>query len=732
MADEQTLTQSADDERRARQRSLEKSRPPVQIPGYQTERFLGAGAYGEVWVARDRNTSRRVAIKFYTHRGGLDWSLLSREVEKLAFMFADRYVVQLIDVGWDADPPYYVMEYLERGSLAERLKAGPIAVDEALHLFHDIAIGLVHAHGKGVLHCDLKPANVLLDQDMHPRLADFGQSRMSNEQRPALGTMFYMAPEQADLHAVPDARWDVYALGAVLYCMLTGQPPYRSDAAAAEISQGTDIEDQLQRYVHLLHAAPPPSAHRATHGVSRDLVEIIDRCLAINPSNRFANPQAVLDALRLRTARRARRPLLVTGALVPALLLAIMSYAVWSGSKTSVKESEETLTTRALESNRFAARFVAETVAGEIDRRWYTLEQEASDSELRRQVAAATGQKLGTAPRKQLQLAIEALHQAYPELSAASWFVLDAHGNQLARSPFEQKFIDHNFAHRDYFNGLGRELSPEAAATAKPLSHPHRSHVFVSEITEGYSLAFSVPILSPREDTAPELVVGVIGITVSVGQFAMLRTGDMQNQNLVAALVDTEAGEHPGDKAGLIIEHPGLAAATKGGASHARRVYLDSEEVARLVELRRLDRAAETQGQVSPQLEELASQSYYVDPVDPQVDRWLAAFEPVFVRDRPPEVADTGWVVVVQEKFSDAVRPARHLGSSLLEQGLWALGTVLGVVSGLWAFVIMVLNDTPRWQLAKRIRKWAGLTAPVTSGSDSPGSGSQRSGFSGP
>ena len=99
----------------------------------------------------------------------------------------------------------------------------------------------------------------------------------------------------------------------------------------------------------------------------------------------------------------------MTGALVPALLLAIMSYAVWSGSKTSVKESEETLTMRALESNRFAARFVAETVAGEIDRRWYTLEQEASDSELRRQVAAATGQKLGTAPRQQLQLAIEAL-----------------------------------------------------------------------------------------------------------------------------------------------------------------------------------------------------------------------------------------------------------------------------------------------------------------------------------
>ena len=91
-----------------------------------------------------------------------------------------------------------------------------------------MAIGLVHAHGKGVLHCDLKPANILLDQDGKPRLADFGQSRLSTEQAPALGTMFYMAPEQADLEAVPDARWDVYALGALLYCMLTGGPPHRT------------------------------------------------------------------------------------------------------------------------------------------------------------------------------------------------------------------------------------------------------------------------------------------------------------------------------------------------------------------------------------------------------------------------------------------------------------------------------------------------------------------------
>jgi len=135
MSSDHTQLQGDEESRRAQELSRRSAHPPAELPGYDPVRFLGAGAYGEVWVAIDRNTGRHVAIKFYAHRGGLDWSLLSREVEKLVLLSADRYVVQLLEVGWNAEPPYYVMEYIEQGSLDDHLRReGTLAVPEAVIL----------------------------------------------------------------------------------------------------------------------------------------------------------------------------------------------------------------------------------------------------------------------------------------------------------------------------------------------------------------------------------------------------------------------------------------------------------------------------------------------------------------------------------------------------------------------------------------------------------------------
>ena len=574
MSIDPTEIQGGPQRRRAMDMSLERGSPPTQVPGYEPERFLGIGTYGEVWLAIEGNTGRRVAIKFYAHRGGLDWSLLSREVEKLAFLFADRYVVQLLGVGWDADPPYYIMEYLEEGSLADRIAAGPVPVDEAVSLFRDVATGLVHAHGKGVLHCDLKPANILLDQDGKPRLADFGQSRLSTEQAPALGTLFYMAPEQADLDAMPDARWDVYALGALLYCMLTGGPPHRTGKTVDEFERTPELHERLAQYRQMIEQSPPPSDHRKLRRVDKLLSAIVDRCLAPDPGQRFANVQAVLDALDERASRLARRPMMVLGALGPALLLAVVSWFAWHGFHAAVQESNAALTARALKTSEFAAQFAARNAAYELEHRYQAVERVAHSQSLRQQLAEtlatpdlhAMSVQLSDPKRSQSDLAPvrkqfldrpdrRALQEELAKvISAASlrveekvaaWFFCDANGVATIRVP-EGRTIGMNFAWRSYFYGGTNDMEKSwRPAAGQHVVGTTLSAVFRSQATSQWTVAISTPVF----DLSPEKkFLGVLAMTVEVGRFVQF-PGD---ENQFAVLVDNREGKYQG----VVVQHP--------------------------------------------------------------------------------------------------------------------------------------------------------------------------------
>ncbi len=368
MAFDQTQQQSPEELHKSRDLSVQPTRPPAQIKGYAIEKFLGSGAYGEVWSATNQKTGRKVAIKFYSRRSSADVQLLAREVEKLVVLAADRYVVQLLDVGWDVEPPYFVMDYIEHGSLEDRLnQAEPVPTAHAVELFQEIATAMMHLHGKGILHCDLKPGNVLLDQDGKPRVADFGQSRLSTDQTPALGTLFFMAPEQADMDAAPDARWDVYGLGALLFSMLTGKPPYYSAELADQIEDTQDITHRLANYRKALQAADKPTEHRKIPGVDRMLADVIDRCIAVDPDERFPSIQSVLFALQNRETVRARRPLVALGLLGPLLLIGVMTLFGWWAFRQAVGDSEAEITYKANESNLFAAKLAARSAAEQID-----------------------------------------------------------------------------------------------------------------------------------------------------------------------------------------------------------------------------------------------------------------------------------------------------------------------------------------------------------------------------
>ncbi len=702
MSSDRTQIQDDEESRRAQELSRRPAHPPAELPGYDPVRFLGAGAYGEVWVAVDRNTGRHVAIKFYAHRGGLDWSLLSREVEKLVFLSADRYVVQLLEVGWNADPPYYVMEYIEQGSLDDRLRRdGPMAAPTAITLFREVAIGLAHAHGKGVLHCDLKPANVLLDQDARPRLADFGQSRLSHEQTPALGTLFFMAPEQAHAQAVPDARWDVYALGALVYTMLTGVPPHRTEKTIEAMETASSQHERLERYRTLIAESPLAADHRSVPGVDRALAEVIDRCLAVDPEDRYPNVQAGIDALDEREARRARRPLLVLGLIGPAMLMIVMGLATWRGVDTAINQSDDALTERALESSQFAAQYVAKAAAGELERRFHRVEEVAADREIQAalvvlladpelqdlrarlndpqfnpnlpdteisdEAVAARQQYRQHEARQALQRQLDALMES--DLPVASWFFNDPQGLQLARTPQDESprynTIGRNYARRTYFHGGPSDLADDwRPEPGQHVLETTLSRTFRSQATTRWIVCTSAPIYNAADDE----FLGVINLSVEVGNFVDL----LSSREQFAVLVDAREGQSQG----RILQHP-LFEKLIREQSELPDIYVSPEDLP-------------TEHEAS------ASYKNYRDSVadDPTGEdyggTWLASASPITIRNQP-----SGLFVLVQEKHGYAIEPIlQQLSGSLLTIGAIALAGMAVVLIVLWGVVAWVIGGS--------------------------------------
>lgn len=724
-----TQTQSPGDEARSKDLSLQRTKPPTEVPGYQVTRFLGAGAYGEVWAGQDQNTSRKVAIKFFAHRRGVDWSLLSREVEKLVFLSADRYVVQLLEVGWDADPPFYVMEYVENGSLEDRLhQRGTFSAAEATEMFREIAIGIVHAHGRGVLHCDLKPANVLLDQDGRPRLADFGQSRLSHEQRPALGTLFYMAPEQADLKAVPDARWDVYALGAIFYCLLIGRPPHRHDDSVSHIETATDLEDRLARYREIIAESPVPQEHRKIRGVDARLAEIIERCLAANPDDRYANVQEVLDALVNRERSRARQKMMAVGLIGPLLVLIIAAVFSWRGYQGAVRDTEAGYRQRARENNEFAARLAAEKVTSEIGKYFIIVRSEAlepdlhdklepllagpglaettqlmqkmqdarsSDEEKKQAREAFLGHSQREKLKEYLQRRLDIYRAVEEDKNAprfASVFVLDRWGNQLAvvfnDSTTTAATVGLNVAHRSYFRGGAadseEESHPSEASKVTHIKDTQLSAIFKSSSQKTWKVAVSTPIYrGPGGDE----FAGVLVYTINVGDFAFFRSENEIATTLRAVLVDGR----PGLSRGSILQHPLFHELAKAGQKPPEEII--SMRVPQDVLDTKADRLY-----TDPLGEHPLGQKDYGQP-------WIAAVASVRAPSVPgvafdPATEDTGLDVLVQSEYSSVVNPVRELSERLLRNIVLMLAVVVITGIGVWALALRAFREPKHPPLA--------------------------------
>lgn len=283
---------------------------PKRIAHFEVLEYLGGGANGRVWKARDTRLEREVALKIPKRAlvSGEELHRFFRE-GRAAAQLHHPSIVSVHEVGHFAGISFIVSDYIAGMDLAEWLKANSVSPRNAAELCLKLAFALEHAHRQGVIHRDFKPGNVLIDTAEEPHVADFGLAKWDDDDEgytvdgQPLGTPAYMSPEQARGDAARvDCRTDVYALGVVLYEMLTGQRPFTGDRA---VTMDAVIRDQ------------PPAPRRLNKSIPRDLETICLKAMEKEPNRRYASAAVLADDLQRYLQGRsiaARR----TGPLVAA------------------------------------------------------------------------------------------------------------------------------------------------------------------------------------------------------------------------------------------------------------------------------------------------------------------------------------------------------------------------------------------------------------------------------
>jgi WD40 repeat protein/tRNA A-37 threonylcarbamoyl transferase component Bud32 len=263
-----------------------------RIPGYEVQAILGRGGMGIVYKARHLRLNRTIALKMLlsgAYASQLERARFLREAQAVASL-RHPAIVQVHDVGEVEGRPFLTMELVEGKILADDLAGIPQPAARAAAMMVKLADAVESAHRSGIIHRDLKPANILLSADGGPKISDFGLARQF-EGEDALtltgarvGTPSYMSPEQVFGRAgTVGPATDVYALGAILYEMLTGRPPFRGESSA-------ETERQL-----IAQDPVPPS--RLNARVPRDLETICLKCLEKEPSKRYPSAAALADDL---------------------------------------------------------------------------------------------------------------------------------------------------------------------------------------------------------------------------------------------------------------------------------------------------------------------------------------------------------------------------------------------------------------------------------------------------
>jgi serine/threonine-protein kinase len=264
---------------------------PASFGKYELLRELGRGGMGVVYLARQRDLDRVVALKMILGPQLASPEQVERfhEEARAAARLSHPHIVQVYDAGVQHGQHYFAMQYVPGRSLGDLLQARSLTVEQAVTLLADVARAVAYLHGEGVVHRDLKPSNVLVDAGGRPYLTDFGLAKfLGSDSRltspgAVLGTPSYMPPEQAAGSQEVGPRSDVYSLGAILYEMLTGRPPFREAR-------------QLDTLVQVLEGEPA-LPRRLNPRLPRELERICLCCLEKAPERRYPSAAALADDL---------------------------------------------------------------------------------------------------------------------------------------------------------------------------------------------------------------------------------------------------------------------------------------------------------------------------------------------------------------------------------------------------------------------------------------------------
>jgi serine/threonine protein kinase len=270
-------------------------RPTQQIPGFQIQKKVGAGAMAVVYRAKQLSLDRTVAIKILPRRMSENPEFVERfqKEGRAAAQLNHNNIVQAIDVGEAGGYHYFVMEFVDGCTVYDELFGGKVYTEEeAIKIVRQVAEALLHSHERGFIHRDVKPKNIMLTKDRVTKLADMGLAREMNDYDAAMaeagrayGTPYYISPEQIRGEVNIDHRADIYSLGATFYHMVTGRVPFEAPSPPAVMHK------------HLKEPLTPPD-HINT-ALTSGCGAMIEMMMAKNPEERYPSCKELVSDLKL-------------------------------------------------------------------------------------------------------------------------------------------------------------------------------------------------------------------------------------------------------------------------------------------------------------------------------------------------------------------------------------------------------------------------------------------------